>query len=194
MNYSRHVAKLSLLLWVALIAVCGGPEAAPPLPEPCDRVGHPDFTGSGYGAIGPEGGMIEVTDPLDRLAGVRVEVPQGAWDECREVRIRYQSMFDTPDYDDGFMPFERPRPTGSVDVQIGLTTSPDGNFVRTSKPLPFTLSFPLDIPVVATADAAAIAAAFYTDAAHSSWHMKFPTTRDDARLSIETDEATQIHY
>lgn len=181
MNRAHDVAALAVAVGVALLTACDDGHEAP-LPEPCDRIGHPDFTAPGQGVIGPEGGIVE---GIEELAGVTVEVPAGAWDGCWEVRIRYEGIFDAPDYPEGFVPFERPAPTGAVEIEIGLTDS-HGEFVPASEPMPFTLSFPMDIVAVVTAGPEDIPAAFFTDEAHAAWNIELPRSHDTERLTVET--------
>jgi hypothetical protein len=165
---------------LATVPACDN-ESRYALPDPCDRVGNPDFTGPGYGAIGPEGGVVEQTDPTSRLAGVRVEVPAGAWDECWEVSIQYSSIFSTPDYPDGFVPFERPDPSGAVDIQIGLSTT--RGFYAAPDPLPIQLSFPMDDIEPKEPE---VRAAYFFDDQQQTWRIVFPGALSPERVTIET--------
>lgn len=149
--------------------------------EPCDRVGHPDYTGPGRGAIGPQGGVVEQTTAGDPLLGVRVEVAPGAWDDCWEVVIDYASIFSTPDYPDGYVPFERPGPSGAVDVRIGRSTL--HGFIR-APAVPFTVSFPLaGVP----AQPGEVHSAFVYDEDAETWRIKLSNDLRGDRLRVETN-------
>ncbi len=152
------------------------------LPPPCERIGDPDFTWAGAGVIGPEGGAVEQTRPDSPVAGVRVEVAPGAWTECWEVHVEYLSIFDVPDYPDGFVPFERPYPSGAVRVQIGLTTS--DRFYAAPDPLPIRISFPMGKITVGPLD---IRSAFRLDDAGKEWQVVFPDSLPAGRLTVATD-------
>jgi hypothetical protein len=87
MGYKR----LALLILLGLLSTVSACDDEPPraLPDACDRVGHPDFTGPGYAVIGPQGGVIEETDPTSPLAGVNVAVYYGS-EGILEVIERYR--------------------------------------------------------------------------------------------------------
>jgi hypothetical protein len=178
----RACRLLCVLALAATTPACDDTSGPPWLDvEPCDRVGHPDYTGPGYGAIGPLGGVIEQTTPGSPLHGVRVEVAPGAWSDCWEVAIDYQSIFSTPDYPDGYVPFERPGPSGAVDVRIGRSTL--HGFVRAA-PLPFALSFPLaGVP----AQPGEVHSAFVYDEDANRWRIKLSNEIGGQRLRVETD-------
>lgn len=179
MAFQRSICLLLVGL-SAVVPACDdeGPRA---LPEPCDRIGDPDFNGPGYGVIGPDGGAVEETDPASPLFGVKVEVPPGAWDDCWEVVIRYETIFSTPDYPDGFVPFERPDPSGAVDIDIGLSTL--SGFYRSPDPLPIQLSFPMTQiqpePVEARTG-------YFYDEAQQTWRIVFPEALSSDRLGISS--------
>ena len=167
---------------LALLPSCGGGDEGSSyvMPDACGRVGNPDFTGPGYGAIGPGGGAVEDTNPSSPTAGVRVEVEPGAWSECWEVQISYASMFDTPDYPDGFVPFERPGPSGAVQIEIGLHNS-TGGYYHAPDPLPIKVSFPLANIHPGTLDV--YSAYFFTQQA---WKIALPNGLTADRLTVET--------
>jgi hypothetical protein len=157
-----------------LLAACGGGAGESSdggLPSTCDRAG----------AIGPAGGVVEDTDPTSPTAGVRVEVAPGAWKECWEVRVSYAWIFETPDYPAGFVPFERPGPSGSVEIAIGLTTST--GFYRAPDPLPIQISFPMGAIALDTLD---IRASYFYDDTQGAWRVVLPQALSPDRLTIST--------
>jgi hypothetical protein len=181
--------RLALLVLLGLLSTVSACDDEPPrtLPSPCERVGHPDFTGPGYGVIGPQGGVVEETDPSSPLFGVRVEVPAGAWDECWEVYIQYESIFSTPDYPDGYVPFERPDPSGAVQIEIGLSTL--SGFYPAPDPLPIQLSFPMD---GIQAQAVDVRAAYFFDDERQTWRIVFPRTMSTDRLWVASSSHAQL--
>lgn len=61
--------------------------------------GNDSYTESecvGEGLVGPEGGVIEVTDPNDEFYGMRIVVPAGALDGCRSLYIDEGFVSDLP--------------------------------------------------------------------------------------------------
>ncbi len=172
---------------LALLPSCGGGDEGSSyvMPDACGRVGNPDFTGPGYGAIGPGGGVVEDTDPSSPTAGVRVEVEPGAWSECWEVQISYASIFDTPDYPHGFVPFERPSPSGAVQIEIGLHNS-TGGYYHAPDPLPIKVSFPLANIHPGTLD---VRSAYHFDSANGTWRVVLPDELTRERLTV----ATTVH-
>ncbi len=167
---------------LVLVASCGsegGGEAG--LPAPCARVGNPDFTGPGYGVIGPAGGAVEQTDRSSEVAGVRVEVAPGAWKDCWEVRIGYATIFETPDYPRGYVPFGRPGPSGAVDVAIGLSTLE--GFERAPGPLPIQISFPMQGIHPEVLD---VRSAYFYDSQGQSWRIVLPGALTRERMTVAT--------
>ncbi|MBW1757177.1 MAG: hypothetical protein JRJ80_13525 [Deltaproteobacteria bacterium] len=181
--------RLAFLVLLGLLSTVPACDDEPPrvLPDPCERVGHPDFTGPGYGVIGPQGGVVEETDPSSPLFGVRVEVPAGAWDECWEVYIQYESIFSTPDYPDGYVPFERPDPSGAVQIEIGLSTL--SGFYPAPDPLPIQLSFPMD---KIQPEAIEVRAAYFYDEEQQDWRIVFPKAMSAERLWVESSTHAQL--
>jgi hypothetical protein len=182
---SRVVVIACIAACAGLLASCGGgDEGGSPdiLPDACGRVGNPDFTGPGYGAIGPGGGVVEDTDPSSPVAGVRLEVEPGAWSECWEVHVGYASIFSTPDYPTGYVPFERRGPSGAVEIQVGLHNS-TGGFFRAPDPLPIKLSFPMSNIHPATLD---IRSAYFFDRANQKWRVVLPGALTRERLAVTT--------
>lgn len=176
---------ICLAACIGLLASCGdgGDEGSPDvLPGACARVGNPDFTGPGYGAIGPAGGVVEDTDPSSPVAGVRLEVEPGAWSECWEVHVGYASIFSTPDYPTGYVPFERPGPSGAVEIEIGLHNS-SGGFFPAPDPLPIKLSFPMGNIHPDTLD---IRSAYFFDRATQAWRIVLPEGLTRERLTVST--------
>jgi hypothetical protein len=175
---------LCLAVAAALLALLSSCSDGPTRQEdfdPCDADSLRTYSSSVAGVIGPKGGSVEVTHAGSSALGVRVEVPPGAWSKCYHVVIRYESLFDTPDYPDGFVPFERPGPSGSVEVMIGRDSST--GFVRTTDPLPFKLSFPMkDIHP----EDFEIRAAYYYDDAQKTWRIVAPSALGADRLTVST--------
>jgi hypothetical protein len=183
MRRNTRIVIAALAASLALVVSCGNrdEDGWPAMPAPCDRIGHADFTGSGHGAIGPGGGVVEVTDPSSPVAGVRVEVAPGAWNECLEVRIDYATIFETPNYPAGYVPFERPRVSGAIEISVGLSTQT--RFERVHQPLPIAISFPLQKIHPETLD---IRSAYFYDAQAETWRIVLPRALTRQRLTIET--------
>jgi len=175
--------QLVFFVVVGLLGAIPACDDEPPfaLPDPCDRIGDPDFTGPGYGVIGPDGGVIEQSDPANRLFGVKVEVPPGAWEDCWEVSIQYETIFGTPDYPDGYVPFERPDPSGAVDIDIGLSTL--SGFYRSPDPLPIQLSFPM---AGIQPEPIEVRTGYLFDEAQETWRIVFPDALSPDRLGISS--------
>jgi hypothetical protein len=136
---------------------------------------------SGIGEIGPAGGVVEETDPTSPVAGVKVRVPAGAFKQTWWVSIRYAGILATPDYPDGFVPFERPGPTGSVIIDV---FDPATN-ARPSGPLYMEIVFPLGKLVPGPLD---IASAFYHDA-DAQWRIRLPDDTSTDALTVKTDRS-----
>jgi hypothetical protein len=168
----------------AMSSVCdssSGPDDSEYSDDPCspDYFQGPDV--DGFGVIGPAGGVVRVTDPDDPLVGLEVSVPVGAWNACWEVGITYTSIFSTEDYPDGYVPFERPGPTGSVEVVVYRWT-PD-----TSYSAPDSMYVELSFPVHRLQrNELELFSAFFYDDAGASWRVKFPDAIDDSLLTVQT--------
>ena len=169
--------RTMLCVAAALLASCSGESGPPTI---CDRIGDPNYNGEGHGVIGPAGGTVQGPS-WSVTAGVRVEVTPGAWTQCQEVRVQYEGIFDTPDYPDGYVPFERPYPSGSVRIEIGQTT--DKGFVPASASLPIKISFPMNI---IHPKALATRAAFFYDDGAKTWRIAFSNEMTADRMAITT--------
>jgi len=135
----------------------------------------------GFGVIGPNGGVVKVTDPDDPLVGLEVSVPAGVWSACWEVGIVYQSIFSTEDYPDGYVPFERPMPTGSVEIVIYRWT-PDTSYYAPDS-MHVEVSFPVhQLP----RNELEMFSAFFYDSTRSTWRVKFPDAIDESLLTVHT--------
>jgi hypothetical protein len=149
--------------------------------DPCNP-NYPEMVDvDGFGVIGPAGGTVAVTDPDDPLFGLEVSVPAGAWTACWEVGIVYRSIFSTEDYPDGYVPFERPMPTGSLDLTIFRWT-PD-----TSYDAPDSMYVEISFPVAQlTRNDLELFSAFFYDDPGASWRVKFPDAIGDSLLTVRT--------
>lgn len=149
--------------------------------DPCspNYVEGPDV--DGFGVIGPEGGTVRVTDPEDPSVGMEVSVPAGVWTACWEVGILYRSIFSTEDYPDGYVPFERPMPTGSVDIVIFRWTpdtsydAPDSMYVEVSFPVHQLQRSEIEL-----------FSAFYYDSTNTTWRVRLPDGLTDSALTVQT--------
>jgi hypothetical protein len=182
---SRSILSVVLvILTQAMLSGCDNivtPDDPEYSDDPCSP-NYPDFGETdGFGIIGPDGGTVEVTDPDDPLYGVSVSVPTGSWSACWEVGITYTSIFSTPDYPDGYVPFERPMPTGAVELHIFRWTpdtaydAPDSMYVEVSFPLQRLQRNDLELY-----------SAFFVDAAQTTWRIKFPDNVADSVLTVQT--------
>jgi hypothetical protein len=134
-------------------------------------------TGDGRGVIGPDGGTVEVKDPSSPIAGVKVTVPAGALTDRWIVDLYYRTVFETPDYPTGYLPFERPQATGSLEVGLsGHNAAPPAS-------IPMELSFPLAKILEGPGE---IVAAFYYDA-DGRWRVKLPVSVGDTALVVASD-------
>jgi hypothetical protein len=183
----RVPGMLSAVLVIFATVVAGGCDniTRPDEPEysddPCSP-DYPDFGDTdGFGIIGPNGGTVAVTDPDDPLYGASVSVPAGAWSACWEVGITYTSIFSTPDYPDGYVPFERPMPTGAVELHIFRWTpdtaydAPDSMYVEVKFPTERLERNDLELFSV-----------FFYDDVEASWRIKLPDNVADSLLTVQT--------
>lgn len=144
------------------------------LPEPCERIGQPQFTSVGQAVIGPEGGSVE----LD--GRTRLDVVQGAWNECWETRIESAYESDGSDYPRGFVPWVWD--TEVRRISVGLTT-PYLEFEPAPEPQPITISFyPATRPLPG-----GVACAFRN--ADGRWQVVFPRKVESGWMVIETAAA-----
>ena len=71
----RIVSTWSMILLATFLLACGGGGGDSPSPTPTPT------TYEAEGTIGPEGGVVEVTDPNSPIYGASIEIPNGALDE-----------------------------------------------------------------------------------------------------------------
>jgi len=132
--------------------------------------------------IGPEGGVVTYSLPNTEETGLQVRVPAGAWTACWEVEINSISFWDTPDYPDGFEPYDRPLPTGFIEISVFRQ---DENLVQTFAPdsMYMELSFPLhSIPN----NDGEIFSTFYYDSTAGSWRVELPDDQNESELIVRT--------
>lgn len=182
----RRVLSVSLALAaVAALTVCDSSSPWDFDDEWSDDPCSPDYPegveADGFGVIGPDGGTVRVTDPDDPIVGAEVTVPAGAWGACWEVGILYRSMFSTEDYPDGYVPFERPSPTGSVEIVIFRWTpdtsydAPDSMYVE--------VSFPVHQLQRSNVE---LFSAFYYDSTNARWRVRIPDALNDSAVTVYT--------
>lgn len=185
---ARLFPPLAALLVAAAAAAwvgCSDDDEPAVSDNPCDPNYPAMYTMDGAGILGPAGGEVAVKDTSDFLGGVKVRVAPGTWDSCWEVAIWYSSIFSTEDYPDGFVPFQRPWPTGSVEIELGrwsettVYTPPDSILMD--------LCFPLTkLPCGETE----MYAAYYYDEAGASWRVVLPDQMDETELVVRTRNYT----
>jgi hypothetical protein len=146
--------------------------------DPCS----PNYVPWAAEVIGPDGGTVTYDWPDDVLDQLHVTVPAGAWAQCWEVTLSYIWIWDTPDYPDGFVPFERPMPTGSIEISI-FRQSPEGVITYAPDSMYLDVSFPLhDLPQ----DSLAFIAGFYYDSTAGDWGVELADDANDEFLTIRT--------
>jgi hypothetical protein len=172
---AMNARQLGWILWVGLLAspftgACTAGEPPPDLPK------------SGA-VIGPAGGTLVETENSE-IAGLKITVLPGAWKKAWRVSLDYRGIFDTPNYPDGFVPFQRPDPSGSVAIKIADATTG----LPPSEPLPMKISFPLDKirPAKAELD---VRSAFFYDRTQGDWSVVFPREATEKSLVVETSRS-----
>jgi len=137
--------------------------------------------------IGPSGGVVTYDIPGDVLDSLRVAVPAGKWAQCWEVTVSYVSLFSTPDYPDGFVPFERPWPTGSVAIAI-FRQNENGEKTYAPDSMYLEVSFPLHgLP----SDSVNFVSAFYYDSTATDWRVRLPDDVNASFLTVHTGDWKQ---
>jgi hypothetical protein len=174
---SRRLLSVWFVCAVAMTAV--GCSTEPQYSsDPCS----PNYVPWASQVVGPAGGVVEYSDPGGVLDGLKVVVPAGKWAQCWEVTVSYVWPFSTPDYPDGFVPFERPWPTGSVELAIFRQTS-DGEKIYAPDSMYVEVSFPLKgLP----ADSQNFVSAFYHDSTANDWRVRLPDNVSSDYLAVRT--------
>ncbi|MEQ8763010.1 MAG: hypothetical protein RL885_03725 [Planctomycetota bacterium] len=105
MSHLHRFIASSLLLTSLFLIACGGAESdAPPGDPPLREV-------IAFGAVGPQGGRVEVTDPGSEFFGVGLVVPAGALDDFFNITIaRVEGRLDSLETVEtfSFEPFDLP--------------------------------------------------------------------------------------
>jgi len=113
-----------------------------------------------------------------------VRVPAETWDRCWSVYIWYHGIFGTPNYPEGFVPFERPAWTGSVEIVLARDGEP-GMSIYAPDSMYMEILFPLHSINVEDAE---VRSAFYYDTTSTSWEVRFPDELDEAMLTVKTSD------
>lgn len=118
--------------------------------------------------IGPEGGIIEVTDTTSTLYGIKVFIPEGALDQKTTIVIQDKWVAS-------------PLPAGLTSDYPMVELSPSTTFLKDIK-----IAFPvLDIP---SGDDGEILGAFYWEPTKEKWIVTFPERFIDTEMIIETNK------
>lgn len=179
---SVWMLRIAMSMGVAAILGCGDRLVDSQCYDPCS----PDAYGMISG-IGPAGGTIEYRDPDHPMDGLKVRVPAGAWDACWEVWVRKRGILNTPDYPRGFVPFERPAATGSVEIVI-YRSNDDGTETYPPDSMYLEILFPLHSIVAGDSE---VLSAFCYDRTAESWEIRLPDALDNEVLTVTTSDWRQ---
>ena len=138
-----------------------------------DDYGAEDEAGcSGPDMIGPEGGIMEITDPGSALYGVKVQIPKDTLLSCRTLYIEDTYVGTTPALPAGF---ESPCRGGCV---FDIETSG-------SQPvsMPMQISIPTSDFSVGSGE---VLCAFYYDDAKEKWQLSLPQEGNSGIMTINT--------
>jgi hypothetical protein len=158
-------------------------------PEPAytDDPCHPDYqfydsySQGAWGVIGPAGGVLTITDPVDAwgdpnpFVGVQLSVPAGAWGECWEVGVTFNS--GNEQFPKGFVADR----TGFVFVSIFRHGDPANYYVAPDS-MYVELSFPIRPGDRGETE---LYSAFESDSLTGGWQVRLPDELNASMLTIQ---------
>jgi len=183
---TRGLWASSVFLLVAAVAVltsCGDDGGLTGAEEDYCSAVH-EGPSTGWGVIGPDGGVVVETDTSSQAYGVTVRVPAGAWDGCWDVLIYDYTTFSTPDYPEGFLPHHGDWWSGSFEILVYRDISPDSGYdAPDSLQLDMEISFPLnDAPA-----AGEIGVIYAYDEAAEMWRLVLPDSVQGSAMVLKTN-------
>jgi len=137
--------------------------------------GGEDETACPDNSMGPEGGVMEVTDPGSDIYGVKVEIPKGTLLSCRTLYIDETTGYRGTSLGAGLRPICEPRLDRCV-FDIETSGSPPVS-------MPMKMSFPTGEISVGSGE---ILCAFYYDDAKGKWQIALPEEVDNDKMTINT--------